>query len=36
MFVLIRYADGRFGVPLVELDSAKSVKAAREAVEDRR
>jgi len=36
MFVLIRYAGRKPGVPLVQLDPVKSDKATREAIEDSR
>ena len=34
MFVLIRFADRKLGVPLVQLDPIKPDKMTREAVED--
>ena len=34
MFVIIGYANRRFGVPLVQIDPVKPDKATREAVED--
>lgn len=34
MFVLVRFAGCKLGVPLVQLDPVKPDKATREAVED--
>ena len=34
MFVLIRFAGRKFGVPLVQLKPAKPDQAIREAIED--